>query len=504
MSSSRIPFVIKVSVAGLLPDRSWFAFRHGLLRRLWPPALVERELLLTMMDSAAAAHLLALILERTARVGILGLGYVGLPLAIELARAGFKTTGIDIDPGRVASINAGSSYIADVLASDVARLQRSGALQATTDFGVIAELDTINICVPTPFRKTKEPDLSTVIGATEQIAKHLHPGMLIVLESTTYPGTTEEIVLSMLEGTGLRVGRDFFLAFSPERIEAGNPLYNTRNIPKVVGGVTRDCTRLASALYGAAIESVVSVSSPRVAEMVKLLENGFRAVNIGLVNELAMMCQSMNIDVWEVINAARTKPFGFMPFYPGPGVGGYSIPVDTFYLSWKAKQTGFEPRFIELAADVNAAMPHLIVELIADALNGHGKAVRGSSVLVAGVAYKRDVDDIRESPALDVMTQLAAKGANVAYSDPHVPTLPAAAWGGGVELKSVPLTPFAIREADCVTILTDHVVFDADEIVAHANLVVDTRNATGGRMPQVFRLGAPRPREVAAPTAPIE
>jgi len=368
---------------------------------------------------------------------------------------------------------------------------------------VIAELDTITVCVPTPFRKTKEPDLSTVIRATEQIANHLHPGMLIVLESTTYPGATEEIVLPMLEGTSLRVGRDFFLAFSPERIEAGNPLYNTRNIPKVVGGVTRDCTRLVSALYGAAIESVVSVSSPRVAEMVKLLENAFRAVNIGLVNELALMCQSMSIDVWEVINAARTKPFGFMPFYPGPGVGGYSIPVDTFYLSWKAKQTGFEPRFIELAAEVNAAMPHRIVELIADALNGHGKPVRGSSVLVAGITYKRDIDDIRESPALDVMALLAAKGANVSYSDPHVPTLPASAWGGGVELKSVPLTPFAIREADCVTILTDHVVFDADEIVAHANLVVDTRNATGGRMPQVFRLGAPWPR-AASPKVPAE
>ncbi len=341
-----------------------------------------------MMDSVVATHLLQLILERTARVGILGLGYAGLPLAIELARAGFKTTGIDIDAGRVASINAGSSYIADVLASDVARLQRNGALQATTDFGVIADLDTIQVCVPTPFRKTKEPDLSSVVGAAEQIAKHLHPGMLIVIESTTYPGTTEEIVLGMLEATGLRIGRDFFLAFAPERIEAGNPLYNLRNIPKVIGGVTRDCTRLASALYGAAIESVVSVTSPRVAEMVKLLENAFRAVNIALVNELALMCQRMDIDVWEVINAAQTKPFGFMPFYPGPGVGGYSIPVDTFYLSWKAKQTGFEPRFIDLAGDVNAAMPQLIVELIADALNARGKAVRGYGI-TTGCGHSR-------------------------------------------------------------------------------------------------------------------
>jgi UDP-N-acetyl-D-glucosamine dehydrogenase len=457
-----------------------------------------------MMDSAVASRLLEGILERTARIGILGLGYVGLPLAVELARAGFKTTGVDSDPSRVAAVNAGSSYIPDVLSSDVSRLQRSGALEATTDIRVIANLDALNVCVPTPFRKSKEPDLSYVIGAAEQIAQHLHPGMLIVLESNTYPGTTEEIVLAMLEATSLRIGRDFFLAFSPERIESGNPLYNTRNIPKVIGGVTRDCTRLASALYGTAVESVVSVSSPRVAEMVKLLENAFQSVNVGLVNELALMCQGMNIDVWEVIAAAQTKPFGFMPFYPGPGVGGGSTPADTFYLSWKAKQTGFEPRFIELAGEVNAAMPHLIVELIADALNGHAKAVRGSSVLVAGVAYKRDVDDIRESPALDVMTLLAAKGANVAYSDPHVPTLPASAWGGGVELRSVALTPFTIQQADCVTILTDHLVFDADEIVAHANLVVDTRNATGGRMPQVFRLGAPRPREVHAPTARIQ
>ena len=456
------------------------------------------------MDSAVATHLLEQILDRTVRVGILGLGHVGLPLAVELARAGFKTTGVDIDPDRVAAVNAGCSYLTDVLASDVARFQRNGTLQATSDFGVIADLDTINVCVPTPFHKAKQPDMSCVIGAAEQIAKRLHPGMLIVLESTTYPGATEEIVLPMLEVTNLRAGCDFFLAFSPERMDPDSPLYNTRNIPRVVGGVTRDCSRLASALLGAVSESVVSVSSPRVAEMVNLLENAFRTVNIGLVNELALMCQDMDIDVWEVISAAGTKPFGFMPFFPGPGVGGHSMPVDTLYLPRKGKQTGFEPRVVELATAVNAAMPHSIVELIADALNGHAKAVRGSSVLVAGVTYKRNVEDIRESPALDVMAILAAKGAKVAYSDPHVPTLPASAWGGDVDLRTVSLTPLTIRQVDCVVILTDHMVFDADQIVAHANLVVDTRNATGGRTPQVFRLGAPRPREVAVPTGSLE
>ena len=455
-----------------------------------------------MMDSAVAAHLLEYILERKARVGVLGLGYVGLPLAIELARAGFVTTGIDIDASRVEAINTGASYISDVLASDVARFQRSRVLHATGDFAAIAGLDAIIVCVPTPSQKTQKPDLSCVIAAAEQIARHLHPGMLVVVESATHPGTTEHIVLTILEATSLRAGRDFFLAYSPERVDPGNSVYTTRNIPKVVGGVTRDCSRLASALYGAAIESVVSVSSPRVAEMVKLLENAFQTVNSGLVNELALMCQDMDIDVWEVINAARTKPFGFMPFYPGPGVGGHSTPIDTFAFSWKPRPAVFEPRLIGLAGDVNAGMPPLIVDLIADALNGRAKALRGSSILVAGIASERNVDDIRDSPALDVMTLLVAKGATVAYSDPHVPKLPAAAWGGGQELESVALTPFSIKGADCVTILTDHLAFNADEIVAHANLVVDTRNATGGRTPQVFRLGAPRPPDHEEPTIP--
>lgn len=455
-----------------------------------------------IMDSAAAARLLDQILERTVRVGVVGLGYVGLPLAVELASAGFTTTGLDIDPIKVASVNEGCSHILDILASDIARVRRLGTLEATGDFGVIAELDTISVCVPTPLRKTKNPDLSHVIGATERIAKHIHPGMLIVLESTVRPGTTKDIVLTILESTGLRAGRDFFLAFSPERVDPGNPFFNTRNTPKVVGGVTRDCSRLTSALYGTVIESIVSVSSPRAAELVKLLEDSYRAVNIALVNDLALTCQLMDVDVWEVVNAAGTKPFGFMPFYPGPGMGGQGLPVDTGHLSRRLLGTDFEPHFIELATHVNAAMPRSVVELIGDALNSRAKAVRGSSILVAGLAYKRNVDDIRESPALEVMTLLAAKGAKVAYSDPYVPTLAASAWRGGYELGSVPLTPARMREVDCVAILTDHTVFNAEEIVAHANVVVDARNATGGFAPNVFRLGAPRPPE-AAPPAPI-
>jgi UDP-N-acetyl-D-glucosamine dehydrogenase len=315
--------------------------------------------------------------------------------------------------------------------------------------------------------------------------------MLVVLESTTYPGTTEEVVQPMLEATGLRAGKDFFLAFSPERIDPGNRSFNTRNVPKVVGGVSADCRRVAAELYRLAIDSVVPVSSPRVAEMVKLLENTFRAVNIGLVNELALMCSRMQIDVWEVIDAAKTKPFGFMPFYPGPGLGGHCIPIDPFYLSWKAKQSGFDARFIELAGHVNSAMPHAVVDLVTDALNTRSKSIRGSSILVLGVTYKRDIQDVRESPALDVMTVLAAKGACVTYSDPYVPRLAGELWGGGIPLESVPLTASALRSADCVAILTDHRAFDVAQVVALADIIVDTRNVTAGQSERVFRLGAP-------------
>jgi UDP-N-acetyl-D-glucosamine dehydrogenase len=429
---------------------------------------------------------------RRARTGIVGLGYVGLPLAVELGKAGFHATGIDLDRRKVQAINDGRSYIPDVQTADVQALRAAARLDATTDFSVVRELDTINICVPTPLRKTKDPDMSYIVSAVEGVAKHLHPGMLIVLESTTYPGTTDEVVQPMLEATGLKAGEDFFLAFSPERVDPGNPTFQTHNVPKVVGGCTPACVALAQELYGAAIETIVPVSSTRVAEMVKLLENTFRAVNIGLVNELALMCDRMNIDVWEVVDAAKTKPFGFMAFYPGPGLGGHCIPIDPFYLSWKAKQTGFDPRFIELAGHINAAMPHYVVEKVGEALNTRRKAINGSSVLIAGVAYKRDIDDMRESPALDVMGLLHAKGARVSYADPFVPEVQAREWAGDYDIRAVDLTRGTIGQYDCVAILTDHSAFDYDAIVSEADLVVDTRNAIKGLHPNVFKLGAPR------------
>jgi UDP-N-acetyl-D-glucosamine dehydrogenase len=372
-------------------------------------------------------------------------------------------------------------------------LTQTGKLDATTDFSIVQELDTINICVPTPLRKTKDPDMSYIVSAVEAIAKHLHKGMLIVLESTTYPGTTDEVVQPLLEATGLKAGVDFFIAFSPERVDPGNPTVQTHNVPKVVGGLTPDCLKLAAALYGTAIQTIVPVSSTRVAEMVKLLENTFRAVNIGLVNELALMCDKMNIDVWEVVDAAKTKPFGFMAFYPGPGLGGHCIPIDPFYLSWKAKQTGFDPRFIELAGHINAGMPHYVAEKVAEALNTKRKAVNGSNILIAGVAYKRDCDDVRESPALDVMGLLHGKGATVAYADPHVPEVYGREWSGRLDIKAVELSRGSIGRYDCVVIITDHKAFDYDAIVAEADIVVDTRNAIKKRYPHVFRLGAPGP-----------
>src|SRR5213082_1070359 len=397
--------------------------------------------------SSPAQQLLNHIQTRRARVGVIGLGYVGLPLAVEFARNGFATTGIDLDSRKIESIGRGTSYIPDVPSAEVARLVSNRQLRATADFSAIATLDTINICVPTPLRKTKDPDMSYIVSAVEAVAAHLHAGMLIVLESTTYQGTTEELVRPMLEATGLKAGVDFFLAFSPERVDPGNPKFNTRNVPKVVGGVGRDSTELAAALYSTAIETIVTVSSPQAAEMVKLLENTFRMVNIGLVNEIALMCDRLGIDVWEVVKAAATKPFGFMPFYPGPGLGGHCIPIDPFYLSWKAKQFGFDPRFIELAGQVNGAMPHFVVDKIADALNRHQKAVNGSTVLILGLAYKRDIDDMRESPSLDVMALLHQKGATIRYADPYVPKLAARAWHGGFDMQTEPLTPEAIADA---------------------------------------------------------
>jgi UDP-N-acetyl-D-glucosamine dehydrogenase len=445
-----------------------------------------------VLTSTSSDVLLDKLLRRTAKVGIVGLGYVGLPLAVEFARAGFRATGIDLDARKVDQINRGESYILDVPTEEVAAFQRIGRLTATTDPSVVADLDTINICVPTPLRKTKDPDLSHVVSAVERIADHLRPGHLVVLESTTYPGTTDEVVRPILERGGLKVGRDFYLAFSPERVDPGNPHWTTKNVPKVVGGVTPACTTLAKALYSASIDTVIEVSSPRVAEMVKLLENTFRAVNIGLVNELALMCDRIGLDVWEVVDAAATKPFGFMPFYPGPGLGGHCIPIDPFYLSWKVKEVGFEARFIELAGHVNAAMPHHVVDKVADALNSHKKAINGSVILVLGVSYKRDIEDFRESPALDVMTTLVQKGAIVTYHDPYVPSLLARDWPGARDLSSVPLSSETLKAADCVAILTDHRVFDYELIRRDAPLIVDTRNAMkGSAAPGIFKIGAP-------------
>jgi UDP-N-acetyl-D-glucosamine dehydrogenase len=449
-----------------------------------------------MTTNAVAAGLLKKIETRQARAGVVGLGYVGLPLAVELGRAGLRTTGIDLDVRKVDEIMAGHSYIPDVPTADVAALRQAGRLDATTDFSVIRDLDTVNICVPTPLRKTKDPDMSYVVSAAEQIAKYLHPGLLVVLESTTYPGTTAELLLPMFEATGLTVGRDFFLAFSPERVDPANERFNTKNTPKVVGGTTPDCSATATALYSTAIDTIVPVTSTQVAEMVKLLENTFRAVNIGLVNELALMCDRMGIDVWEVVNAARTKPFGFMPFYPGPGLGGHCIPIDPFYLSWKAKEAGFEARFIELAGHVNSSMPHYVADKVGEALNTARKAVNGSSVLILGIAYKRDIDDIRESPALDVMHVLHQRGARIAYADPHAPVLRAREWPGEEEMRAVDASPQELGKHDIVVILTDHRAFDYATIVESSKLVLDTRNALGADAgSHVFRIGAPnRPR----------
>jgi UDP-N-acetyl-D-glucosamine dehydrogenase len=435
----------------------------------------------------AATHIDTLqekISSRTARVGIVGLGYVGLPLAVEFAKAGFSVTGIDLSESKVERINAGDSYVQDVAGKDVAALLDAGKIGATTDFSVIRELDTINICVPTPLRKTKDPDMSYIVSACQEIAKYFHPGMLAILESTTYPGTTEEVVLPMLAGSGLEVGRDFFLCFSPERVDPGNPRFQTRNIPKVVGGVTAACTEMGTLFYGQALENVVPVSSTRVAEMVKLLENTFRMINIGLVNEMAIMSDRMGINIWEVIDAAATKPFGFMPFYPGPGLGGHCIPIDPFYLSWKTRQAGIEARFIELAGYINGQMPHFVVDKIQAALNDAAKPLNGSHVHILGVAYKRDIDDVRESPALDIIHLLKRRGARVTYSDPHVPAI-------RVEEEQMFATEeqSAVAAADCTVILTDHSTTDYAAVANSAKLIVDTRNALRGiRSDKIIRL----------------
>jgi UDP-N-acetyl-D-glucosamine dehydrogenase len=415
--------------------------------------------------------------SKKAKVGIIGLGYVGLPLAVEFAHAGLETVGVDLDDEKVAEVNAGRSYIKDVPGATVSEVVGSAKLCATTDFAVLADVDCICISVPTPLSKTKDPDISYIVAACDAIVQYFQPGQLIVLESTTYPGTTEEVILPRLSEKSAKVGQDFFLAFSPERVDPGNPIWKTRNTPKVVGGVTPNCTAAAMALYRHAVDTLVPVSSPSAAEMVKILENTFRAVNIGLVNEIALICDRLELDVWEIIEAAATKPFGFMKFTPGPGLGGHCIPIDPLYLSWKMRGLDYEARFIDLADKVNSEMPHHVVHKVMDALNDEGKALMGSRVLVLGVAYKADIDDVRESPALLIIEQLRKKGADVVYHDPYVADLGEEIEG---DLQSVELTEAEVSEADCVVVLTAHSVFDWEWISKRATLVVDTRNALVG------------------------
>jgi len=426
--------------------------------------------------------------DRSAKVAILGLGYVGLPLAVVFAEAGFHVTGIDPDKRKVDCIARSESHIQDVPSEQVARLVKSGRLKATTDFAVLNEMDAVSVCVPTPLRKTGDPDLSFIVNATDELAKYMHPKMVVVLESTTYPGTTREILLPRL-GTekGLEVGKDFFLAFSPERVDPGRKDWTTLNTPKVIGGITPACSEVASVWYAQALQTVVPVSSAEVAEMAKLLENTFRMINIGLVNEMALMCDRLGVDVWEVIEAAATKPFGFMKFTPGPGLGGHCIPIDPLYLSWKLRALNYTARFIELASEINTNMPRYVVTKVQDGLNDQGKALKGSQVLVLGAAYKPDIDDLRESPALDVMGLLKQKGAEVSYHDPFIPSLR----HEGLQLDSVPDLMAAVRQADCVVIVTNHSSYDYVKMLQEARLMVDTRNALGslGRdHPKVVRL----------------
>lgn len=420
----------------------------------------------------AAAGLIAKAKDRSAVFGIVGLGYVGLPLAIELVRAGYRVIGFDVQQRVVDLLNRGRSHIQDVPAAAVAAAVNDGKFSATADLKRLKEPDAISICVPTPLSKTKDPDVSYILAATESVKQALRRGQVVILESTTYPGTTRELMLPALESTGLKVGVDFFLAFSPERVDPGNPRYQTRNTPKVIGGITPACLETTMALYQPAIDTLVPVSSPEAAELVKILENTFRSVNIGLVNEMAIVCDKLGVDVWEVIEAAATKPFGFMKFTPGPGVGGHCIPLDPHYLAWKMRTLNYRTRFIELAGEINAEMPEYWVARVVDRLNDSSKAVRGSRVLIVGVAYKKDIDDIRESPALDVIRLLHQRGASVSYHDPHVATIKE----DGVELASQPLDASTLRAADCVVIVTDHSKIDYGMVGREAKLVVDTRH----------------------------
>jgi len=435
--------------------------------------ILDNELL---TKSDAYVELERKLTTKSARFGVIGLGYVGLPLGLTLSEAGFDVTGIDIDTSRVESILAGHSYITDVRDAEIEKAVREKRFRVTTDLSQIAGLDAVSICVPTPLRKTKDPDMSYVISAADAIARELHRGQLVILESTTYPGTTEELILPALEARGLKVGEDFFLAYSPERVDPGNPHFTTRDIPKVLGGVTPRCAELAVLLYGSAMKHVVPVSSTRVAEMVKLLENTFRSVNIALANEIALMCSHMKIDVWEVIKGASSKPFGFMPFYPGPGLGGHCIPIDPLYLEWKSKIDGFESRFIGLADKINSGMPRFVVTRAMELLNERGKAMRGSRVHILGVTYKKDISDSRESPAIEVVKLLSGLGAHVTYSDPYVPSLQVE----GHRMEAMYPSREVLAACDIAVIITNHTSFDYVEIVRYAPLVFDTRNATEG------------------------
>jgi len=415
--------------------------------------------------------------NRRAEIAIIGMGYVGFPLAVEFASKGFSVTGIDINELKVKLINHCGSHIPDVDPEDVSPLVRAGKLRATTDFNVLSDMDAMSICVPTPLNKTKNPDVSFILSASEKIKKHLRPGQLLVLESTTYPGTTEELIRPMMEETGLKVGKDFYLAFSPERVDPGNKLYMIRNTPKVIGACTPECLKHAIAYYSQIVEKVVPVSSSDTAEMVKLLENTFRAVNIALVNEVALMCDVLGINVWEVIEAAASKPFGYMPFKPGPGLGGHCIPIDPHYLSWKLKSLNYYAHFIELAGEINSSMPAYVVRKVTDALNSIQRSVKGSRILVMGVAYKKDIDDVRESPALDVVKLLQLKGGEILFSDPLVQELKM----NGKILTSHQLSPDLVRSMHCLVVTTDHTAFDYRMVLENATMIVDTRNAFGSR-----------------------
>lgn len=419
-------------------------------------------------------ELLAKMQNGTAKIGVIGMGYVGLPLAVEFAEKGFQVIAIDVDDRKVEQLNNGISYIEDIPTDRLAKIVSNGSLIASSKYEDLQVADTISICVPTPLRKTRDPDMSYIISAINELSKTIHPGVLIVLESTTYPGTTREVIQPRLESTGLEVGKDVFIAFSPERIDPGNKTYTVHNTPKVVGGTTPSCTELAQALYGTVAGSVVPVSSPSTAEMVKLLENTFRAVNIGLANEIALMCDKLDINVWEVIEAASTKPFGFMPFYPGPGLGGHCIPVDPHYLSWKLKTLNYTAKFIELASEVNTSMPYYVVDKVTEALNNHSKSVRGSTIIVLGVAYKPNVNDVRESPALDIIELLRQKGSDVVYHDPYVPSIKLNE--DGYILENCEYSPELIQSADCVVIVTNHDEIDWDDVLDNCQTIVDTRN----------------------------